>query len=202
MEMAMALPLDWRADPLVVIEDQLRALLVGVPAHLCARALGQEYGAGASPLPHDMAAFADALHSGFIRILAPTGFELDAEAALACAAAAEALQSLLTSWPQSEVAPLLSHFQYECVPRSDTALNAVRRVFIGGVLQRQAAHAALSEAAMLELSNLSRSIQFVAVNASIEEARSGPSGRAFGLLADEIRQLAQQSGKVIHTQRA
>lgn len=192
----MALPTDWRADPLVRIEAEALPLLAEVPIHLCRLALGQA--CGASDMSARITRFAAWLESGFQDVLYPTGFTLDDPAKRACRDAAAAWRALQPLDPPDAA---LERFEGSCVPLLCTALDEVRRVFIGGVLQRQAAHAALSEAALRELSGLTQSIQLVAINASIEAAHFGPAGRSFALIADEIRQLATASGAVIAQQR-
>ncbi|MEO0486268.1 MAG: methyl-accepting chemotaxis protein [Pseudomonadota bacterium] len=197
----MALPLDWRTDPIVVIEADLLPLLTEVPSALCARAMGRVDRELERGLPDRMSGFAMVLEAGFDHLLKPAGFSLDQEARDECRGAADVWRAFARDWDREAPEALLTRFNQDCVRRSRQSLDAVRRVFIGGVLERQSAHAELSSAMLAELSKLSRSIQFVAINASIEAARCGAQGRAFALIAEEIRQLARQSGSVIETQR-
>ncbi|MEM1237721.1 MAG: methyl-accepting chemotaxis protein [Pseudomonadota bacterium] len=193
----MALPLDWRKDPIVIIEHVLVPLIARVPAALCERALGQEGAQGSADLVADMQEAAALLEGGFADVLGPAGFALEPEAAEISVRAGRHWRALAAQLPDGDPAALLQLFQNDVYPATAEALDGVRGSFISAVLQRQAHHAALSGAMMEELSRLSRAIQFVAINASIEAARSGKAGRAFSLIATEIRDLAKKARGVI-----
>ncbi|MEM1301801.1 MAG: methyl-accepting chemotaxis protein, partial [Pseudomonadota bacterium] len=54
-----------------------------------------------------------------------------------------------------------------------------------------------------EVEQIGRMIHLISLNASVEAARAGgESGRSFKVIADEIRNLAQQSAALIDTTRA
>jgi len=183
-----------------MIESDLMPLIMDVPLALGLRGLGTPDTALEEGLPKRMSKFADRMDRGFRDILGPAGFPLDAEGMKLCSIAAQEWVDLAKVWNTSEATDLIVMFRTRTAPASLEALDGARRVFIDGVIKRQAGHAELSGKMMVELSNLSRAIQFVAINAAIEAARSGSHGRAFGLIAEEIRQLAQKSGSIIETQ--
>ncbi|MEM9348892.1 MAG: methyl-accepting chemotaxis protein [Pseudomonadota bacterium] len=198
----MALPLDWRKDPVVTVEQSLVPLLVQVPVHLCARALGVEGRGEAGDLVEQLLQAASDMDEGFDGVLAPAGFPLTEDARDTVLASARVFRDFAGALGQQNVSPeaLLSAYREELYPAAARAIDTVRAVFISGVLKRQAHHATLSGAAMAELGQLSRAIQFVAINASIEAARSGTAGQSFALIASEIRELAKKARNVIEAQ--
>ncbi|MGB0905798.1 MAG: methyl-accepting chemotaxis protein, partial [Mangrovicoccus sp.] len=50
-----------------------------------------------------------------------------------------------------------------------------------------------------QIERLSKSLQIVATNASLEAKRAGDAGRAFGIIADEMRNLSHQSRQQAET---
>lgn len=52
------------------------------------------------------------------------------------------------------------------------------------------------------LNNISMQTRVISINASIESARAGQYGRAFGVVASEIRNLANKSGEIIQHNQA
>lgn len=199
----MGLPLDWRSDPIVQIENVMLPVLVGT----CAVVLD---GGPGSPTrvdwQRDMEKLLNLLRSGADDWLAPTGFAIgDAERAL-CTAAADQL-ALLTSRMSGELSTLdrsetVTFFLSECQPTLLRALDGIRSVFIGGVLARQAQHASNTERALHELGTISKTILFISINASIEASRAGEAGRSFSVIADDIRSLAQNAQQTIASIKA
>src|SRR5688572_6373130 len=50
------------------------------------------------------------------------------------------------------------------------------------------------ETALTTVTGIAQQTRFLAINASIEAARAGESGRAFGVVVDEIQRLADETG--------
>jgi len=207
----MALPLDWRTDPVVIIEERLVPLLVRVPTYLCAQAAGRAQAGDAADLAKGLIGMAELMEAGFDPVLERTGFGLkgtERACALESGHAMRLFAGMIeapkdaSEWTGDKAASaatgiLLARFESEVYPRAMEALNAVRATFISGVLKRQSNHAEMSRSALDELARLSRAIQFVSINATIEAARSGDAGRTFALIAAEIRDLAKKARSVI-----
>ena len=197
----MGLPLDWRNDPIVQIENVMFPVLTRTSRVVL---LAQD-DPKASEVRFAWKADADRLltmlRTGADAWLEPTGFPLDPNARAVCATAADTLQVLVRRLSAGAIgndqSSVLELFQTECVPAIMAALDAIRSVFIGGVLARQARHATDTERALHELGTISKTILFISINASIEAARAGDAGRSFTVIANDIRTLARNAQNTI-----
>lgn len=59
----------------------------------------------------------------------------------------------------------------------------------------------VDSSALLQIDVISRKINFIAVNASVEAARVGDVGRGFAVIAAEIKELSQQSRVAVERMR-
>jgi len=199
----MGLPLDWRSDPIVQIENVMLPVLTGT----CAAIL---QAGGDAPTrvqwQRDVDELSKLLRTGADEWLGAAGFPFGDEGRARCDAAADNL-SELSALVAGTTAPdattqAITYFQTECQPALLDALDAIRAVFIGGVLARQAQHAANTERALHELGTISKTILFISINASIEAGRAGDAGRSFSVIADDIRSLAQNAQHTIASIKA
>ncbi|GFE50932.1 hypothetical protein So717_26850 [Roseobacter cerasinus] len=60
----------------------------------------------------------------------------------------------------------------------------------------------VDSSALSQIDSLSRKINFIAVNASVEAARVGDQGRGFAVIASEIKDLSQQSRAAVERMRS
>lgn len=194
----MGLPLDWRRDPIVQIENVMLPVLTGTCAILMA---SDDQRSARARWHSDVQKVIGLLRSGADEWLDPAGFPLDADGRKICNDAADALAKLNAqverdAGTKSPTAAVTA-FQTECLPSLMRALDAIRAVFIGGVLVRQSQHAANTERALQELGTISKTILFISINASIEAGRAGDAGRSFSVIAGDIRTLAQNAQQTI-----
>nr|WP_281494078.1 methyl-accepting chemotaxis protein [Jannaschia sp. S6380] len=69
-------------------------------------------------------------------------------------------------------------------------------------LARVSERAALLDAMLTDMGRIGRMIGMISINASVEAARAGgPSGRAFRVIAEEVRDLARQSSDLLTRMR-
>lgn len=149
----MCLPLNWRDDPLVQLEQRLEPWLRSVPVFICKSAMGRK--TDLSDWTQEAVEMAADLDCGFDSLLVPAGFPLHGGDRATCGRAANAVRSQasdmisLRAGDQAHAAQCLYRFEQTLAPRMDAALDAVRRVFISGVLDRQAGHAIAAHAQTL-----------------------------------------------------
>ena len=195
----MEIPLDWRDDPFVLVERDILPFLSVMPRLLCARALGQ-------PDPRLEADWRDAatraqhlLATAAGDHLDKAGFPLDPDDRAFSEGLARSLSDFCKAIETSEatdtqaVAGHLALFSDQIDPGIATFLESVRRTFVGGVLRQQMKRAACNDQALGRLSDVSRKIYLISINASVEAARAGDAGLGFAVIADEIRALAQSA---------
>lgn len=51
--------------------------------------------------------------------------------------------------------------------------------------------------ALSQIDNLARTINFIAINASVEASRAGDAGKGFAVIASQIRELSQKSAEAV-----
>ena len=199
----MSLPTDWRADPVVLVEEEVIPVLTLAPRLLCALALGQDVDALRSELESAVQKACGTLNCGAARFLEPAGFPLTGEGIDECRRASTLLREfgdVVGRIGATDPAALKSAHA-DLVTRLDPALtsvlNTIRAHFISSVLARQAAHADRSSRAIEKLSEISHKIFFISINASVEAARVGDGGLGFSVIASEIRSLAQEAKSAI-----
>lgn len=202
----MTQKLCWDADPVVMLE---RAILpvIGAAPELLSRLLVNHH----QQCPPDtqsalFAAFPAAeapLRDGGAAFLKPSGIRIEGDDLRICQAAADAVAQTERALrdaveqtsnghqvPAAAAAQLTNKIASDMRPMVDDALDVFRRVFIGTVLDRQVIQARQAEAAIRQLSEISETIFFIAVNASVEAARAGDAGRGFAVIGQDIRALS------------
>ncbi|MEM6275844.1 MAG: methyl-accepting chemotaxis protein [Pseudomonadota bacterium] len=208
----MTLPTDWASDPIVRIEALAVPVLTGLPVLLCALACGVEARQRQVSWIETAKRLTAWLEEGFVPVLGDTGFALDSDALHTCQLAALETADVITRVQRltfgtttegdaDDIAPLLEQFEAKAAPAIHAALDAVREVFITGVLKRQAYHASASSDMLSELERINRSVQLLAVNAAIEAARVGDAGRGFAVIATEVRGLSRRTLDVIEAHK-
>lgn len=195
----MPLPTDWRTDPIVQIEDRLIPTLSGAGQILCAAACGQDTTARVAAWEPVARQLAKNFANGAQDQIGPAGFSIPADERAVCEDASRHILALIPrvvagTDPAATLEILTNDVQPACL----RALDSIRSTFIGGVLRRQAQHAQTTEIAMAELTDVSKNILFISLNASIEAARVGEPGRGFSVIAQEIRSLAQSAQSTIN----
>ena len=199
----MTYPTDWKADPIVQLENRISPVLTGAYALLTEAVLDRWDDAALTGWKTSAEALCDHLEQGLDALLLPTGFPLGDDGRGACAKAATALRAAIKTMmhlPRSDAEQVELAFvetRTTLEPRLRAALDAARSVFITGVLARQKENAAATGHVMEDLRKLSRTIHMVSINATIEAARSGDAGKGFAVIAEEIRSLANSAETAI-----
>lgn len=205
----MPVPLDWTTDPIVVLEKMIEPVLSAAPEALCAIALCQIAPGGKGQLGAHLAAIEtlfpaalDSLNSGGAACLEETGVRLSDDDLQLCRKAAATLAELgerliamlkAESATSSDMADCAALIGARARPEVSAALDAMRATFIGHILNKHHEVAARSEAAIEQLSVVSKKIFYISLNASVEAARVGDAGRGFSFISQEIRTLSQDA---------
>ncbi len=80
----------------------------------------------------------------------------------------------------------------------EEATDILRDVFLTHLIAMQNRYFSAVDQAVGDINTISRQINFISINASIEAARVGDMGRGFGLIAHEIRDLAGKTSQVVN----
>ncbi|MCK0168349.1 methyl-accepting chemotaxis protein [Jannaschia sp. S6380] len=194
----MAERVDWRQDPIVVIEKRLSPVL---PTMLLALLTRDANGAAVGDTTH---AAVEVIRTVQARLLDPHDVTLDPAAACALKDLATQLERAgaevrdAAGDADDDVRRALAvRLMSELRPRLDDALDLLRAAFIQTVLDRQAHARALSRVAAREVSAISRQIYFISINASVEAARAGVAGRGFAVIGEQIRTLSQDAAAAL-----
>ena len=179
--------LDWENDPMVRIEGILNPFLFGAAMALADPQTNLE------TLAETCGPTDELLDNLGAEMIEDFGFRFAEEESANIRRALDKVREFRTACerPNADRAHLLNYVQTSLYPAAEDALNAFRAVFIGGIIQVQAAQTQSAKVAVEELSRISRQIQFVAVNASIEAARVGEQGQGFAVIGAEMHRLAQ-----------
>lgn len=202
----MPVELSWKTDPVVQLEAAILPVLSLAPDILCRLAMAADHPPDVAQLLDALSVFDTAekqLREGGAQFLEPTGISLDAEAMGICRDAADILaqaqrelSGAITSYSNhktnlngsgARMADLISRDLRSSV---NAAIDAFRRVFIGTVLKRHAAQARQAQTAVTQLAEISETIFFIGINASVEAARVGEAGLGFSVISEDIRYLA------------
>jgi hypothetical protein len=207
----MVSKLHWETDPVVVLEGHILPVLPAGQELLCRLAMAQDHPPDPQTLDELLATFTTAeehLRNAGAKYLEPKNIRLEGEDLLACITAADQVrqarqvlgnaiadysdQGRLINGSGALIADMLANNMQHKV---NAALDAFRRVFITTVLTLQEVHAEQTEIALRELSDISETIFFIGINASVEAARVGDEGRGFTVISEDIRRLAQNARK-------
>ncbi|MEP5009658.1 methyl-accepting chemotaxis protein [Roseobacter sp.] len=133
-------------------------------------------------------------------------FSGELEAAMA--ALDEALSGLCDRLPQGQgdVAPeLLFELKTDVETKVAPAVSAFLSALFDSVVASEKSSSKLAKdvdsSALMEIDAISRKINFIAVNASVEAARVGDAGKGFAVIAAEIKDLSQQSRVAVERMR-
>ena len=197
----MTLPLDWRTDPIVMIEQQVVPVLLTAPVLLCKLSLGRPVEAEITTWAENALRVCAQLETAFDQRLVPAGFPLSNGDRARCARAGAVLgrfvQDVTRLTPDDEagLAQALHLFDTAVAPKVEAAVNAARKVFISGVLARQAEHAVAVHTVLSEVQVLSQAIEEVAITA-VEDAAPVDAPKV-AAITDEISEITQSSRDVI-----
>lgn len=202
----MGKKLNWESDPVVLLEGEILPVLSLAPEFLTHLLLAADGAPGPEVVERHLCVFERAerhLRNGGKDFLGPTGMRLDGGDLRLCREAADSivsvgrvLRTLARGLSDGNAVSgatakrLAKEIAEEMRPKIYVALDVFRRVFIGTVLERQMAQAEQADAAIRQLSEISETIFFIAVNASVEAARAGEAGRGFAVIGQDIRSLS------------
>lgn len=101
---------------------------------------------------------------------------------------------------------LLRDLQSRAVTVLSPAVAAFLSTLFDNVVMWERASAKLAKdvdsSALSQIDAISRQINFIAINASVEAARVGEAGRGFGVIAAEIKQLSERSREAVERVRS
>ena len=194
---------NWDSDPLVLLQKAV------VPVQYCGldalwrMAMGAEVGDPkiASLLSVFPKSY-DALQTKGSGYLEPAGVYLEGENKEVCEQAAKLVaqvQHQLSEFSHTQDRdPALLKACHALIsdhmrPNVHAAINAFRSTFISAAIAKSQIADAQSEIALKRLSEVSRKIFFISVNASVEAARAGEVGKGFSYIAGEIRDLSKSA---------
>ena len=205
----MVSKLHWQTDPVVVLEGHILPVLPAGPELLCRLAMARDHPPDPKVLDALLATFTTAevhLRNAGATYLGPKNIRLEGDDLAACVVAADqvrharqVLQNAVTDYSDHgglingsgpQIAEMLAN---DMQVKVNAALDAFRRVFITTVLNLQEVHAEQADIALRELSEISETIFFIGINASVEAARVGDEGRGFTVISEDIRRLAQNA---------
>lgn len=204
----MSEPLNWATDPVVLLECSIIPVLSAAPEALCLMALRTEQSrrdVNDPVVAEYMAAFPIAeqeLRKGGAARLALHDVHLSARQTQVCQTGADSVAKLYRSLTDmaantdvdaDELAEISTRIRTQMRPAVMGALDAFREAFIGTVLERQVRSVDRADAAIRKLSQVSKKIFFISLNASVEAARVGDAGRGFAFISQEIRTLSQDA---------
>ena len=187
---------DWKNDPVVLIEKHLYPLLPRLLRHV---ARGD---APDTRLTRQVRDAAEMLRAAQHRYLDALEIQLS-EAALAqfarLASRLDRLAIALDSPTEGDAVTLLSveTLSGPLAEEVETTIDALRADFLGEVLGRQIRAKELSAIAAREVTSISRQIYFISINASVEAARAGEAGRGFAVIGEQIRSLSQDASAAL-----
>ncbi|MEL6688836.1 MAG: hypothetical protein AAFP28_00840 [Pseudomonadota bacterium] len=149
--------LDWRADPVVTIEQDLTPVMVTAPTLLCRIAMGRREEDKIVNWREAAEALCRLLLTSFDERLVPAGVSLASGDRIVCTRAGRAMTDFtrvltrLSVKDQQETSRALYQFETGVVPKVDAAFDTVMRVIITSGMERQqeqalATHAARTEA--------------------------------------------------------
>ena len=198
--------LSWDTDPIVLLEGEILPVLSAAPELLgrLAMPFGDPADDDASAVLLPSFARAEAhLRDGGATYLEKASIRLAGDDLQICIAAADTVTAMHetlgragrrrtegNALPDGEVRQIMDRIAQEMRPAVEHALNVFRRVFITAVLERQKLQARQAESAIRKLNEISDTIFFIAVNASVEAARAGDAGKGFAVIGQDIRSLS------------
>jgi len=199
---------DWETDPLVRLEKAILPVLSHAPIMLCRMALADAPFSDINDAP-ELAVFELAEHqlrTAGAEFLDPAGISLAAADAAICHAAADRVAEVqralrraidtieMTGRTANGASPALIELISTTLPDAiNTAMDTFRRVFLETVLKRQQHYRTQAAAAVRQLADISETIFFIGINASVEAARVGDHGRGFNVISEDIRRLASNA---------
>ena len=193
----MAAPLEWSTDPVVLLEKDIQPVLSAAPEWLLSLRHPSADVSGKSEL---FETAIEALRTGSVEKLGRADVVMPPEDIALCAKAAAATQRVKDRLEDSKAASTqvfeadtLDLIQTQMRPLVDEAIDVIRRNFIGTVLARQVQQANNTTTAVQKLFEVSRSIFFISVNASVEAARLGEKGAGFAFISGEMRALSKDA---------
>ncbi|MEM8694259.1 MAG: methyl-accepting chemotaxis protein [Pseudomonadota bacterium] len=187
---------DIYSDPLVVIQEALFPALRVTSGAILALATGRSFDKG--PVTEALNEAETMLRTGIAQNFDPVGLTLSENDQARCKAAADIASEMQQCIEDGErtpdgIARIEGMMRDRFEPAINEVVNICRTTFIGAIYSHQDKLSQQTEEALGALDQISRQINFIAINASIEAARVGDAGRGFTVISSEIRSLAQQA---------
>lgn len=195
---------DWRKDPIVRIEQEVEHVVPLCAMWLTELALQTQqsdlHAQLLTTIDRAVVCFDDAGKAYF----APMDIETPQNIVDMCQETATVLRALslgICDLPDSpaaaDITALAQFLRDEVRPAVQTGLNNLRATFINAVVQRQTEHKQQATLAIQQVRDISKKIFFISINASVEAARAGDSGKGFSLISQEIRSLSQTAKSAV-----